>query len=105
MRSIQRGFVREAYDLLNTIYEQCIDFPVSKMYPGIPEYFNDRGRGMYTYLTGSASWLLLTVVNEMFGIQGRLGNLVLHPRLVVPSSSTGRVRSRFARSLPARPFG
>ncbi len=51
-------------------------------YPGIPEYINERGRGMYTYLTGSASWYLLTLVTEAFGVRGRLGDLVLEPKLV-----------------------
>ena len=36
---------------------------------------------MYHYLTGAASWMLLTVVTEMFGIQGDLGNLVFRPKL------------------------
>jgi cellobiose phosphorylase len=52
------------------------------MYPGIPEYFNFRGRGMYPYLTGSASWYILTMVTEVFGVKGRLGDLELSPKLV-----------------------
>ena len=53
------------------------------MYPGIPEYVNERGRGMYPYLTGSASWYLLTLVTEAFGVKGKLGDLVLQPKLVL----------------------
>jgi cellobiose phosphorylase len=52
------------------------------MYPGIPEYINEQGRGMYTYITGSASWLLLTMVTEVFGVKGKLGDLLLEPKLV-----------------------
>ena len=52
------------------------------MYPGIPEYINRKGRGMYSYLTGSASWFLLTMLTEVFGIRGHLGDLVLEPKLV-----------------------
>lgn len=37
---------------------------------------------MYTYLTGSASWLLLTMVTEVFGVKGKLGDLLLQPKLV-----------------------
>ncbi len=37
---------------------------------------------MYTYLTGSASWYLLTIVTKAFGVHGKLGNLVLEPKLV-----------------------
>jgi cellobiose phosphorylase len=78
----QRGFVREAYTTLSGFYEHCRDFAKSRIYPGVPEYINPRGRGMYTYLTGSASWLLLTLVTESFGVKGRLGDLILAPRLV-----------------------
>ncbi len=37
---------------------------------------------MYPYLTGSASWFLMTLLNEVFGIRGELGDLVLDPRLL-----------------------
>jgi cellobiose phosphorylase len=37
---------------------------------------------MYPYLTGSASWYVLTVLTEVLGIKGRLGDLVLEPKLV-----------------------
>ncbi len=78
----QRGFVQEGFRVLNGIYQHSMNYPVSRMYPGIPEYFNNRGRGMYPYLTGSASWYLLTMVTEVFGVQGRLGDLDLSPKLV-----------------------
>jgi cellobiose phosphorylase len=78
----QRGFVREAHQALETIYRQSVDFPTSRMYPGIPEYFSERGRGMYPYLTGSASWYLLTLVTQSFGVRGERGSLVLAPKLV-----------------------
>jgi len=42
----------------------------SKIYPGIPEYFDSEGRGMYHYLTGSASWMVLTLLNYVFGVRG-----------------------------------
>ncbi len=78
----QRGFVQEGCQVLEGIYRQSTDFKVSRMYPGIPEYFNNRGRGMYPYLTGSASWYLLTLVTEVFGVKGRLGDLELSPKLM-----------------------
>ena len=52
------------------------------MYPGIPEYFNNEGRGMYAYLTGAASWYMLTMITEVFGVRGELGNLVFRPKLM-----------------------
>jgi cellobiose phosphorylase len=78
----QRGLVHAGNKVLNTIYEHCQDFPTSRMYPGIPEYINPKGRGMYPWLTGSASWYLLTLVTEVFGVRGECGDLLLIPKLV-----------------------
>src|SRR5690554_967454 len=78
----EKGFVREGYKVLDTLYRLAVDFPVSRIYPGIPEYFNVKGRGMYHYLTGAASWLLLTLRRQVFGIRGVLGKLKLEPKLV-----------------------
>ena len=79
---LQRGFVREGYKALDALYRQASDFEHSRIYPGLPEYFDDRGRGMYPYLTGSASWLLMTMVTEVCGVRGVYGDLSLQPRLV-----------------------
>jgi cellobiose phosphorylase len=76
-----RGRPAEGHRVLDAIYRQCMNFPVSRIYPGIPEYFNARGRGMYHYLTGSASWYVLTVLTEAFGVRGELGDLCIHPQL------------------------
>jgi cellobiose phosphorylase len=78
----QRGFAREGYEVIESIYKQCSDFEKSRIYPGVPEYINEKGRGVYHYLTGSASWLLLTVLNEIYGVKGSLGDLVLQPKLM-----------------------
>lgn len=78
----KRGFAHAGYKVLNTIYEHCINIDKSKIYPGIPEYINPKGRGMYHYLTGSASWYILTEVTEVFGIKGDFGSLVIEPKLL-----------------------
>lgn len=78
----QRGFVREGYKALQTLADTALRFEVSRIYPGIPEYFNGKGRGMYSYLTGAASWYMLTLITEVFGVKGELGDLVLEPKLV-----------------------
>jgi len=78
----QRGLVQEGHRVLRDIYRHCQDFPTSRMFPGIPEYINPNGRGMYTWLTGSASWYLLTLVTEVFGVRGAHGDLALRPKLV-----------------------
>ncbi|MDF2924008.1 MAG: cellobiose phosphorylase [Paenibacillaceae bacterium] len=78
----RRGFVREGRKVLDSIYALSTDFANSRMYPGVPEYINERGRGMYTYLTGSASWLLLTELTEVYGVRGYYGDLLLEPKLL-----------------------
>lgn len=78
----KRGYVKEGHKVLESLYSLSTDFEKARIYPGIPEYINEHGRGMYTYLTGSASWLLLTMVTEVFGVKGKLGDLLLEPKLV-----------------------
>lgn len=78
----QNGFVAEGYKALQTLADTALNFETSKIYPGIPEYFNGKGRGMYHYLTGAASWYMLTMVTEVFGVRGEEGDLVLEPKLV-----------------------
>lgn len=78
----QRGFVKEGYKALQTLADTSLNFEVSKIYPGIPEYFNGEGKGLYNYLTGAASWYMLTVVTEVFGVHGEDGNMVICPKLV-----------------------
>ena len=76
-----RGFAAEGWKALRQLFLQSDDFFHSGVFPGIPEYFDDRGRGMYPYLTGSASWLLLTMQTQAFGVRGAGGGLLLEPKL------------------------
>ncbi|HBA69525.1 MAG TPA: cellobiose phosphorylase [Lachnospiraceae bacterium] len=78
----KQGFVREGYKALNTLLSAAMDFETSKIYPGVPEYFDGDGRGMYHYLTGAASWFMLTMITQVYGVRGELGNLVLAPKLL-----------------------
>jgi cellobiose phosphorylase len=78
----KRGLVQEGFAVLDGIYRHCQELNLCRIYPGIPEYVEPRGRGMYPYLTGSASWYLLTMLTEVLGIKGRLGDLVLEPKLM-----------------------
>lgn len=77
----KRGFVKAGKEVLDSVYRLSTDFANSRMYPGVPEYINERGRGMYTYLTGSASWLLLTLLTEVYGVKGHYGDLCIEPKL------------------------
>src|ERR1700674_90911 len=78
----RRGFAEEGYEVFSSLYKMSMNTDVAKIYPGLPEYFNGEGRGMYHYLTGSASWYLLTLVTQVLGIRGQWGDLLLAPKLV-----------------------
>ncbi len=95
----ERGFARAGHEVLQSIYQMAIDTKRSKIYPGIPEYFDSEGRGMYPYLTGSASWLVLTQLTQVFGVRGFYGDLCLAPCLVKEefnARNTAAVTCQFA---------
>ena len=75
----RRGFAREGNKALQALLNAAMNFDNSRMYPGLPEYYDLSGRGMYAYLTGAASWYLLTMVTEVFGVKGVMGDLVIAP--------------------------
>lgn len=83
----RQGLAEEAWRVLDGLYQQSQDFSVSRIYPGMPEYFNPRGRGMYPYLTGSAAWYVFTLLTEAYGVKGELGDLYLAPQLVAEQFS------------------
>lgn len=76
-----RGFAKEGYKVLKALSDQALCFEKSRIYPGLPEYFDQTGRGVYHYLSGSASWYLMTVLREQYGIKSDLGDLILKPQL------------------------
>lgn len=95
----RRGLAAEGHKALDSIYRYCQDLAKARMYPGIPEYVNQRGRGVYPWLTGSASWYLLTLVTEVFGVRGELGDLLIEPKLVAgqfDAQGQATVRTTFA---------
>ena len=77
----QRNFVKEGHEVLNSLFELATNTSVSKIYPCLPEYFNLEGKGLYSYLTGSASWYILTILTEVFGVKGHFGDLCIEPKL------------------------
>ena len=95
----QRGFVREGWKALRTLADTALDFDTSHIYPGIPEYFRSDGRGMYHYLTGAASWFMLTMITQVFGVRGEAGNLLMEPKLTAEQfdeTGTASVQLTFA---------
>lgn len=78
----RRGFAKEGWKALKTLSDTALDFDTSHIYPGIPEYFRSDGRGMYHYLTGTASWYMMTMITQVFGVRGVTGDLILCPKLL-----------------------
>jgi cellobiose phosphorylase len=76
-----RGYAAEGWRVLSSIYSMATDTARSRIYPCLPEYFNLEGRGMYAYLTGSASWFVLTMLTQVFGVKGLGGDLAIEPKL------------------------
>jgi cellobiose phosphorylase len=99
----KRGFAKEGWDVLSSIYNMSVDTQKSKIYPCLPEYFNSEGRGMYSYLTGSASWFVLTLLTEVFGVKGRDGNLLIEPKLCKEQFKAARSIS-ITRNFSGRQF-
>ena len=95
----QRGFVREGYKALYTLLGQAMDLEVSRMYPGIPEYFDAQGRGKYPYLTGAASWYMMTVVTQIYGFRGLWGDLMIEPKILLEQFDT---EGNFSAEIPYR---
>ena len=78
----RRGYAKEGWKVLKSLSDTALDFNTSRIYPGIPEYFRSDGRGMYHYLTGAASWYMLTMVTQVFGVRGEGGDLIIAPKLL-----------------------
>lgn len=76
----QRGFVREGFEVIDSIYKMATS-QEARIYPLIPEYFNGQGQGLYLYLTGSASWYIYTLLEEVLGIKFEDGDICLEPKL------------------------
>ncbi|MCG3204467.1 MAG: hypothetical protein KCHDKBKB_01182 [Elusimicrobia bacterium] len=77
----QRNFVKEGHFVFSSLFKMAQNSQRSRIFPGLPEYFNNEGRGRYMYLTGSASWYVLTLLTQVFGVRGLKGDLLLAPKL------------------------
>ena len=78
----KRGYAKEGHKAMRALLDTAMKFKSSRIYPGLPEYFDNNGRGMYPYLTGAASWYMLTMITEVFGVRGELGDLMVAPALM-----------------------
>ena len=95
----RRGFARAGWKSLKALYQAASDLDTSRIYPGIPEYFRTDGRGVYHYLTGAASWYMMTLVTQVFGIRGQAGDLLIEPGLLADqfdAEGTAKISLEFA---------
>lgn len=76
---MKAGLKKEGFKGLYELFRASDNTEKSQIFPGIPEYFESDGRGVYHYLTGAASWYVLTVFRYVFGIEYSDGNLVIKP--------------------------
>ena len=85
------GFVKEGRKIIDAMYDYMSNIEKASILPGIPEYIDQRGRGMYHYLTGSASWFVLTYIEQIFGIKALFGDIIIEPRLTSKDFVKGNV--------------
>lgn len=85
------GETKEGNELVRAIYAYTADIQRSDILPGIPEYVDADGRGKYHYLTGSASWVVLTFIDRIFGCSGEYGDLLIRPQLMSYHFASGLV--------------
>ncbi len=93
----KRGFTSEGFEALNSIYKMATA-KEGGLYPGLPEYFNLQGKGLYLYLTGSASWYIYTLMQEVLGIKFIFGDLLLIPHLTDKNFVKGTIEIDFSLS-------
>lgn len=86
-----RGYAREGYQIIKSIYELSTNTQIAQIYPGVPEYISSRGRGMYSYVTGAGSWTIFLMLTQVYGIRGQLGDLLIEPKLVKEQYDSGEV--------------
>jgi len=77
------GFPSEGNAVLDAQYAYMSDVDRCRILPGIPEYVDARGRGVYHYLTGSAAWTVIAHVERVFGIRGSGGDFIIEPKLAL----------------------
>ena len=77
----KNGYAEEGHQILNDIFDLCLNSGTARIFPGIPSYFEPGDHGRYMYLTASPAWLLITIVTQVFGIRGEKGLLCINPKL------------------------
>ena len=89
-----RGFIKEGSEVLDSIYNMATDERAG-IPPVLPEYFNSQGKGLYLYLTGSASWYVYTLIEEVLGVKFANGDILFEPKLMPANFSKGNIEFDF----------
>lgn len=79
----KRGMSEPGNQMLEDVFKLTHTSERAVTFPGVPSYFEPGDRGAYMYLTGSSTWLYLTIVTRIFGIRGSFGKLIIQPRIPV----------------------
>lgn len=96
----KQGFPKKGALVLNSIYQLAISDSAGN-YPQLPEYFNNQKRGLYLYLTGSASWYIHTLLNQVLGAKPKKNCLTVNPRLVAfrPAPKTVKLKLQIEKEV------
>ncbi len=77
----KQGFANEGNKIIQSLFKLSTN-PSAEIYPCVPEYFNLENKGLYPYLTGSASWLIYSLISEVWGLKFSSGKITISPKLV-----------------------
>jgi len=97
----RRGFVQEGWQLVKGLASLATGED-ARTYPCISEYYNSDYRGLYNFLTGSASWYTYLLVTQIFGLKHSYGDLTLEPKLTREQFG-GRGELSITASIDGRP--
>ncbi len=91
----RQGFAAEGAEVMQSLFSMACA-PEAMIPPVLPEYCNGQGRGLYLFLTGSASWYIYTLVEEVLGIKFFLGDLILEPKLLACNFKQSDIKVSFS---------
>ena len=94
----KRGFVREGYEVLQSIYDLSNDFERAACIRVFPSTSTRRGEGCIPILPGRQAGFA-HYADRGFGVKGNLGHLLLEPKLrpsQFGADGTAVVHTRFA---------
>lgn len=91
----QENFIKEGWEVINSIYSMAKNKQAC-IYPMIPEYFNTQGKGLYLYLTGSASWYIYTLIDQILGVNFTIKDIIIKPKLLSVNMPDNEINYNFS---------